>query len=188
MPMDIFLLRQFQHQIEHQCHAALLNAALLQNALDNRLDQEVIWAAIQGILTATANLSKAFWGQRGSLEQQREDLRLSLQVEATSVLRPTSMRNNFDHFDERLDKWWAESTHHNHIDYIVGPENMIGGADPKDIFRHFNPETGDVIFWGDRYSLVAIIQEINHLLPIVAAEAAKPHWVQQEREEGASGT
>jgi hypothetical protein len=177
MAMDTFLLRVFQGQVEHQCQAVLVNDSLLRNAMNTDApNQETIWAAIQGILTAAANISKALWGTEGRSATQREDLRTSIQVADTSPIAITRMRNHFDHFDERIDRWWKNSTNHNYADYIIGPDMFAMGLDVSDIFRHLNQETGEVIFWGDRYSLTEIVDEINRILPLVAAEAAKPHW------------
>lgn len=40
---------------------------------------------------------------------------------------------------------------------------------------HYNPATGDVIFWGQRFNIQEIVDEVSGLLPRVEREAAKPH-------------
>lgn len=173
--MDTFLLRVFQQQVANQCFAALMAAQMAQAAVNNA-NQDVFWASIQNCLTAVANLSKAFWGPEGKYARQRRQLRRSLGVTNASPLRPTSMRNNFEHFDERLDEWYATSTNRNHLDYMIGPPNMVVGVAETDMFRVFDTTTSEVVFWGKRYPLKTIIQEIQRLYPIAQAEAAKPHW------------
>ena len=40
----------------------------------------------------------------------------------------------------------------------------------------FDPTTADLVFWGERFNLQQIITEVERVLPLVNAEAAKPHW------------
>jgi hypothetical protein len=62
--MALMLLRIFQRQVELQCRAVLIashdfNAAMLTNDLTHA------WIAVQNLLTAAANISKALWGVGG---------------------------------------------------------------------------------------------------------------------------
>ncbi len=136
----------------------------------------MVWGSVQGILNAATNLSKAFWGQGGSLDSVRQPLRASLGVKGDSPLQPTSMRNNFDHFDDRLDEWWQASKARNHLDQAVMPPGAVQGIAQADMFRVLDPSTVELVFWGDRYNLREIVQEAKRILPLAEAEAAKPHW------------
>jgi len=60
------------------------------------------------------------------------------------------MRNSFEHFDERLDDWYATSTGRNHLDYMIGAPSMISGMADTDMFRVFDPSTAELVFWGKR--------------------------------------
>ncbi len=86
------------------------------------------------------------------------------------------MRNHFEHIDERLDKWWAESSSRNHLDRLVGLPGMIVGPKEKEFFRRFDPSTGIASFWGDDYDIKSIVEEVKRIYPLLQAEAAKPHW------------
>jgi hypothetical protein len=174
--MDIFLLRVHQMQIMHQCHAAL-NSVNQANTALGKNDQEIFWASIQNLLTAAANIAKACWGQGGKLAVERTDLRESLAVTDDSPLSNTALRNHLEHYDERLDRWYRESTNHNYIDFFIGARvTAIGGADDKDIFRFFDPTTNEVIFWGEHYAIQPLVDEVVRLLPIAQLEARKPHY------------
>jgi hypothetical protein len=96
--MNTMLLRLFQRQVAMQCEIVPASAGALNPPFGDQT-----WHAIQSLLTATANLSKLFWGQAGRKTDERKRLRDSLLVGDTSVLQPTRFRNHFDHFDERLD-------------------------------------------------------------------------------------
>ncbi|HUB92903.1 MAG TPA: hypothetical protein VMB52_00175 [Verrucomicrobiae bacterium] len=139
-------------------------------------DQENFWAGAQNFLNATANISKSCWGQGGRLAQERRSLRESLHIADNSPLSNTDLRNHMDHYDERLDRWYKESQNKNYADFIIGPVNSIAGLTPTDMFRHYDPSTGHIIFWGEHYSVPTLIKAVQTLLPIAVLESQKPHW------------
>jgi hypothetical protein len=201
--VDPFLLRLFQRQIAAQCFAAILASETAINALSpaapsngaerasaaaspatattattptRRIPphQDVFWASVQSCLTAVANISKACWGEDGKYRKERKPLRKSLGIKKDSPLRPLSMLNNFEHFDEQIDKWFATSTNRIHVDRIIGPANVIGGVAPIDMFRVFDPTTAEVVFWGEPYPLKTIMDEVTRLYPLARAQGDKP--------------
>ncbi len=133
-----------------------------------------IWYSIQSLLTATANISKALWGTKPTIEVQREPLRLALAVSAASPLASRVVRNHFDHFDEKVDEWWAKSQTHNYVDGGFGDmAAAISGIPPEEIFRSYNRATGDVVFWGQTYNLPQVVDEVNRIMPLAIAEATR---------------
>lgn len=175
--MDSMLKKLFLQQIATQCqmtmvYAQQIDAAMERTPQEFQEDPMPFWAAIQGLLTAVANISKACWGQGGMLADQRKPVRDALEIPDDSPIRETSMRNDFDHFDERLDRWWDTSEKRVHIDLCIG-EPMFSGIGDRDIFRWYENHTGTLVFWGDRYELVPIMTEINRLLPIAWREAMR---------------
>ena len=66
---------------------------------------------------------------------------------------------------------------------------MIAGIDQIDKFRHLDPDSIKLIFWGEEFNLKAIVEEAQRLLPLLEGEAAKPHWeaVDQTRAEAEGG-
>lgn len=169
------LLRVFQAQVHLQCQAVVIAAQDLQRAFTVG-SMPWAWVAIQNLLTASANISKALWGQGGRLAEPRQPLRASLTVADDSPLKDVGLRNDFEHYDERLDSWWRTSASHNHLDMsILAPESVQGLAD-SDMFRVYDPTTGHLVFWGKRFDIRAIVTEVERILPIASAEARKPHW------------
>ncbi len=173
--MDTFLLRVFQQQIQLQCEAVLVGSHEFESAMLTQ-DLTRAWIAIQNILTAAANISKALWGQAGKLAEQRKPLRESLQIDDTSPLRDVVMRNHFEHYDDRLDEWWKKSAQHNHFDMSALPPDTVKGLADIDMFRVFDPQTSDIVFWGQRFNLRELVQAAAQLLAIARTESAKPHW------------
>lgn len=169
--MDWFLLEVFEDQVKFQCRVALAAATDLQTALTNR-DITRAFIAVQNLLNAAANLGKAFWGQGGKFAKERKPLRDALQVGDDSALKTVTMRNNYEHYDERLDYWWTNSPNRNHIDFSLAPPGTIQSPSDLDFFRELDPSTGELRFWGEQFDLKAVIAEIQRLLPIVEAETS----------------
>jgi|SRR5215469_372290 len=179
--METFHLRVFQGHVLDQCRFLLAAANEINAGLASRNTDQILYA-IQNLLNAAANISKMLWGQKGKLASQRARLRDSIGIADDSPLRNVTMRNDFEHMDERIDKWWAESKAHNHADRIIGPkDSTIVGIEPTDMFRMFDPQTTDVIFWGEEFNIRALVTEVQRILPLLQAEAKKPHWDQSER-------
>jgi len=185
--VDDFLLRLFQRQIAAQCFAAMLASETALNALTppapappptptTRVPphQDVFWASVQNCLTAVANIAKACWGEDGRYRKERKPLRQSLGIKKDSPLRPLSVRNNFEHLDEQIDEWFAASANRVYVDRVIGPAIVIGGVSTLDMFRLFDPTTADVTFWGERYPLKTIMDEVTRLYPLARSLGDKP--------------
>lgn len=139
-------------------------------------EQDSVWIGVQVAITGAGNITKALWGQSRKISPSRKMLRQSLLVSENSSLRQVGMRNNFEHFDERLDEWWEKSAQHNFLDRMIGPPSAVVGINDLDRFRVYDNTTHDVVFWGERFNIQAIATEVGRLLPIAEAESAKPHW------------
>jgi hypothetical protein len=171
--MEVMLLRIFQGQVALQCKFLLQSAQDLNAAL-KKMDTERIFYALQNLLNAGANISKSLWGQGGRLAQKRKPLRDSINIGDDSPLRQVTMRNNFEHFDERLERWWNESKRHNYADMNIGPKGgYIFGLETIDMFRLFDPNTTDLTFWGEEFNIQAIVTEAQNILPRLLKEASK---------------
>ncbi len=168
------LLRTFQQQVLTQCEFLLLAADDVNVSLNNHNTTRVFYA-LQNLLNAAANISKALWGQGGSLTAQRQALRDSIGISDASPLRNVTMRNNFEHFDERLEKWWRESQRHNYADFNIMPKSMVVGIDPIDWFRNFDPQTTDLYFWSQEFNIQELVTEVHKIVPKLQEETNKPH-------------
>jgi hypothetical protein len=176
--MDLQLLRTFQKQVLVQCEFMRFAAYDLNESLKIRNAKRTFYS-LQNFLNATANVSKALWGQRGSRLEERKALRESIGVTDDSPLRLVALRNHFEHFDERLETWWRDSTTHNYIDFNLLPKTAIYNPDLTDIdwFRNFDPSTTDVYFWGEEFNVQQLINEVQRILPKLTEEANKHDWL-----------
>jgi hypothetical protein len=173
--LDTFVLRILQGEVQFQCRAVLDAGGRLQQAVPTR-DVEMVFVALQGVLVASANLSKLLWGSGGRRDAERIRLRESLAVADDSPLRDPQLRNDFEHFDERVELWFETSTNRNYIGRYVGPYGGIVGPATGDRFQHFDPVTGEATFWDHSVNVAVIFKEVLRILPLAQAESHKPHW------------
>lgn len=170
-PVDLTLVRLFQYHVIEQCETVLRAMARIRS----NPEAPDVWADLQSVVLAAGNLSRLLWGQSASARASRRPLRESIGVGDESTLRLRGMRNHFEHIDERLDEWWRDSAQHYYADRNIGPRTeMLSGLQDVERFRHFEPDTGTLWFWGDRLELEAIESEVARIYPRVTAEAAKP--------------
>lgn len=181
LEMDTYLLRIFQTHVRDQCQFLIMSAEMLKAGLQEKNINRTLYA-IQNILTAGANISKMLWGQKGRHAEARKRLRESIDITDDSPLRHVAMRNHFEHMDERIDRWWAESKRRNHADAIIGPREAIFGLEAIETFRWFDPTTMEIIFWGEAFNLGDIVSEAERVLPKLVEESSKPHWDQLDHE------
>jgi hypothetical protein len=151
----------------------------LDVALDQRNSNctaDDIFYALQNLLNAAANISKALWGSRGKYRGERKELRDSIGVEDASPLFAVTMRNHYEHFDERLDRWWNESKGPQYVDLNVSSRSDISVVDKNNWFRNFDRKTRQLTFWEDDFDIQGIIEEVRRILPKVQEEADKSPW------------
>ena len=160
--MDPFLLGIFQTHVRAQCLYVINGYIALVAALQGQ-DKDRAWEAIQQIVVSAANVSKLLWGQRGSRAADRKDLRDSLGVLDKSPMRSPDMRNHFEHIDERIDRWWADSPNHLMADANIGPYPITRSFATNETFRHLDSTTGSLWFWGESYDLPAIVKEAQRI-------------------------
>jgi hypothetical protein len=171
------LLRIFQEQVQFQVECVFAACKQIDAAL-NLADVKSTFFGIQNLLVATGNIAKALWGQNGNagLVAARKPLRDSIGVTDDSPLKIVLMRNHFEHFDERLDKWWQRTDHRRHMDMNIGPIGMqfVPPFSELEKFRSYNQETGILEFWGDTFDLGAVMAEIRRVARLLQAELDKP--------------
>jgi hypothetical protein len=125
----------------------------------------MFWQHVQAMVSCAANVSKLLWGQNGRLAKERADMRAILNVPDTSLMRPTVMRNNFEHLDERIDRWYELPGPRIYVDGNVGPIRSAirtdGGS--ESYFRNFDPTTGELSFWGDIVNIHDLARELGQV-------------------------
>lgn len=93
-----------------------------------------------------------------------------------SPLRDPDLRNDFEHFDERVELWFATSEHRNFLGRMIGIAALSVGMATSDRFQQFDPLTAVATFWDHSVELNRVMEEVNRILPLAQAEARKPRW------------
>lgn len=165
------MLKIFQAELELQCDFVTIGATQVNKALPHR-DHGQIWFGLQGILISASNASKLLWGagrtadEVAKLHEARQPLRESVSVDDSSPLNARGVRNSFEHFDERIDKWFEMSKNHIYLGRNIGDPGgiIVGGDIPQDHFGHFDPSTSIVTFWDRSAELNPIVREAQKIL------------------------
>ena len=81
-------------------------AAKRLSAIKDNFDQIEVWSSIQSILVAAGNVSKILWPQEKKYAVRGKRLRELLKVDDNNILSDRSLRNHFEHYDDRIEKWF----------------------------------------------------------------------------------
>jgi hypothetical protein len=169
---DPFVEEVLAAEVHEQCKFALMaHAHLTQAQSDPATPIQWTWYSLQNFLVAAANISKLLWGTKPATKARRTRLRIALGVDDTFAIRDRNLRNDFEHFDERVEDKCTKT--HIYIGRNVGPAGMIAIGDPDDHFQHYDPTTGQVTFWTHSVSVPAVLKEIELLLPRARAIAER---------------
>jgi hypothetical protein len=176
---------EFRARVEAQGDARDYEAVAQEMAAETRVRHEArraamdrVWFSLQNLVIAAANVSKALWGSNKQAAARRTDLRQSLNVNDDSPLfPPRTMRDHFEHYDERLEEWDAKSVNHWHIDRNLGSfaSAMSPPADRLELFRNYDPNTEVVTFWGDDFDIPAIVAEVDRILGVLSSADRRAH-------------
>ena len=130
-----------------------------------------LWLSLQTMVLAVGNLSKLLWGSGGRRSDEREPIREAIGVRDEALLSRTAMRNSFEHWDERVERWFRENPDRHFVDVLIGPARPhVPGLDDTMVFRQFNPETGEMTFWGESLNLRQALKEAQELVAPVNRE------------------
>ena len=160
-------LKQAQEEFQ-ACFAALeaFNLAIRQNTKDDPFLHAMTF------VHRAASASRIFWPPGGKNKSARQrsqrrgaHLRQLLTINDNHPIQHRTLRDHFEHFDERLDEWAEESKHRNMIGRLLGPRSAVGGnsIEDRDIILHFDPQTNIFAFRGQQFDLQELANGISDL-------------------------
>ena len=123
------------------------------------------WLQIQLFVNCAANVSRILWSQKRKWVDERADLRAAVGVNDPSPLWETLVRHDFEHIDERIRTWSLLPGMKLFADGNIGPRDRLVHTEPEppeteDFFRHFDPATGVLSFWGDQLNVHVVAAEL----------------------------
>jgi hypothetical protein len=127
-------------------------------------DHTITWEAVTSILSHSANLSKVFWPPSKDADMQLRAAMMRKMMDTTdeSPLRSRTVRNGFEHLDERLHEWLMEDRPAL-IDQFIGGTGEIDKYSDRFVVRTFDYETGIVTVGDEAVGLRPLIAESDRL-------------------------
>lgn len=166
--MDRFLKSIYLKQVKDECEFCLIAVDNMNKILTENSDEDFFREALDFVHHAAA-VSRMFWppGSRGITEKARAKKRgqilcKELGLQPDHPLHKRTLRDHFEHFDERLDDWAENSKNRNIIIRYTGPRDAIGGnsIEDGDIIHHYDPESKIYSFRGEPFDLQQLVSGI----------------------------
>jgi hypothetical protein len=91
-------------------------------------------------------------------------------MDESSPLYQKTVRDGFEHIDERLDPWFKKAEVS--VDLMIGPLEEAGfPANGVTVLRHFDPATGTIRVLDETASLDKIVHALRELHPVAASHS-----------------
>ena len=180
--MDDRLRDVYLSEIERQCQHALNAIGALNNVVRRLHDpdtdrgvrttlMEECFRTLHSFLTHAANVSKILWpgegGKKPKLRKERASaLRNLLELPEPAgghPLESRTLRNYFEHFDEKLLDWEQTSRNRNIVDNLLGSPNAFTGIEDGDILRCYDPVAKMCWFRGQRFDIEGMAKVLEPL-------------------------
>lgn len=114
---------------------------------------------LQNIILHGAALSRYFWPARAGHEYRAAKLRAVFKMDDASPLKSRELRNQLEHFDEKLDDYLKEPICGHFFPNHFGPD-YDGGGVPQHNFRAYYTDIGVFEILGQRFEIEPIVNEI----------------------------
>jgi hypothetical protein len=164
-----------QYEMKPLEEMVFISEIVLQSKIAHRADERLlatrenfdyieVWCSIQSILVAAGNVSKILWPQK-KCEARGEALRRLLKIEFDHnyLLSDRKFRNHFEHYDERIDAWFAENRSAVYTDLVMNPFPSIFGSSFNNYHRAYNSVTQTLTFRGKTIDLAAVLKELDEI-------------------------
>jgi len=159
----LFCTKSAVTSIERICDALEKISKDTSEAPLANLDSEDILNNFQNIVVQGAALSRYFWPVRKGHENRAKFLRETLCVDDNNPLKSRDLRNEIEHFDEKLDYYLSNKIIVGNIfPQYVGPLPKNNGVSIH-IFRAYYVDVGLFEMLGKRYEMEPISDEIYRL-------------------------
>lgn len=131
----------------------------------SKFDQIEIWTLIQTILVSTANVSKILWPSENQYLSRGEQLRKLLNVNIKNPLSKRKFRNHFEHYDDRIEKWFKDKKSSVYTDNMMNPSmrSFWDGLNPNEN-RGYDQFTKTLTFRGESTNLAEVLQELGIII------------------------
>ncbi|MCS0129228.1 hypothetical protein NDJ14_23325 [Vibrio alginolyticus] len=169
--MNSHLKSVYLRQIKEECEFCLAAVQQMNLILKEQSKGDFFREALD-LVHHSAAISRILWppGCRDKAKKKRSQrrgqaLRDELNIKNGHVIQNRTLRDHFEHFDERLDDWAENSKHKNIISTLFGPRNAVQGdsIDDTDIIHHYDPETKKYAFRGEEFDIQELVDGIDDI-------------------------
>lgn len=117
---------------------------------------------LQNVVLNAAALSRYFWPVRKNHHWRGEQLREVFQINEESALHSRDLRNEIEHFDEKLDTYLEGGIVGQILPEYIGPFSEPTGV-PIHIFRAYYVDIAVFQLLGNRYEIQPIVDEVARI-------------------------
>lgn len=162
--MDDHVETIYLRELISQCEWGLAAVDAFNRALEAHSNKALFHEA-HSLLQHAASVSRLLWppGKTTRAVARGDALRKSLSLTtATDALKARTLRDHFEHYDERIDDWAETSVNKNIVIDMIGQRSAIGGngITDRDIMRAYDPSTKQLWFRGERFDVQKIVDAI----------------------------
>ena len=161
-PLSGFTKHVFLCEIVFQSRIAIRAADNLAN-IGHGLDHIDIWSTIQLILISAGNVSKILWPPKKTSAPRGATLRALLDLDDNNPLSDRRLRNHFEHYDERIEHWFATKNSASYTDLIMGPLQGYARQFPSNVHRGYDQTTQTLTFRGESMNLGAVVKALTEI-------------------------
>ena len=133
------------------------------NQLAKSSDPVDVWGSIQSILVAAANVSRILWPSRKQYMERGKQLQQLLGVDDDNVLFDRTLRNHFEHYDERIEDWFNSNNPVVYMDSSIDPFEPGPLSLPNLYHRSYNPTSRTLSFRDESFDLNAILAALAEI-------------------------
>lgn len=170
LTMETFVEKIYVEELITQCTWAIAAVARMNDILESNEQgrPQLFFRQAVELLQHSALASKLLWPPGGSIafknkraKARGQHLRGVLQMPELHVLKSRSLRDHFEHYDERLDDWVANSPNRIFVDDVIGPRAWVGGVQDHEIFKLYDPQTKTLLFRGEPFDIQALVDGLS---------------------------
>lgn len=90
-------------------------------------------------------------------------LRKELKIEGEWKIEKKDLRDDLEHYDERIEAWYLSSPLRNSIDLALLSRSAVSGFDPMDFRRNFDPSSMSFLIEGNDHDFHAMVDELSDI-------------------------
>lgn len=134
------------------------------------ISNDFLWFNAQGLLIATANISKVFWNRERPVKPPEvKYLQELLGIKDSSKINSRRFRNYFEHYDRHLLEWGNSKGKRWLATSNIWPKGSVIGINPQDTFKTYYNDLNAIAFKGQEMELQPVIKEVARILDAINA-------------------